>query len=131
MPLSVFFVCWTKISTMTIRLRSVAVALLLSAPVWAGSKVKILDVKTHIDCDHCMQCGTCGKILEKSLYGIKGVKRVDIDPKNMIIKVAYVSEKVTADQIRDAIASSGYDADLQKADPAAKERLDDCCKAAE
>lgn len=104
---------------------------LFPATVIAGDKVKTIDIRTRINCDHCRQCGSCGDRLEKALYVRKGVKRVDIDEDAMKIRVAYNTEKISEDDIRNAIAAAGYDADDVKALPEAVAALDDCCKGAE
>jgi len=97
----------------------------------AGDKIKTVDIQTHINCDHCKQCGSCGERLEKALYEQKGIKRVDINEAAMQIKVVYNTEKITPADIRNVIAETGYDADDVKARPEAVAKLDDCCKGAE
>jgi hypothetical protein len=52
----------------------------------------------------------------------------ELDEKNMSITVYYNSKKTDLDKIRKAISQLGYDADDVKADPAAYEKLDGCCK---
>jgi mercuric ion binding protein len=69
--------------------------------------------------------------LEKALYDHKGVKRVDVDDKNKIIKVVYNTEKITLDAIRNAIAATGYDADSVKAPAEVFAKLDGCCRGEE
>lgn len=85
-------------------------------------------IETRISCDHCKTCESCGGRLEKAVYGLKGVKRVDIDDQKKVIKVVFNNQKTSIDQIRETIAASGYDADGVKALPEAYDKLDDCCK---
>jgi len=92
------------------------------------SKTKTVVIKTTINCDHCKQCESCGSRLETALYDIKGVKRVDIDPAKMEIKVAYNTQKLDLDKIKQTIAETGYNADDVIATPEAVAKLDDCCK---
>lgn len=106
-------------------------AALLPAGLWAGDKIKTAEIKTKINCDHCKMCASCGERLEKTLYDQKGVKRVDVDDKKMIIKVVYNTEKINLDAIRNTIAASGYDADELKAPADAYARLDACCRGEE
>lgn len=97
----------------------------------AGQKVQTLKIKTKIACDHCKMCGSCGERIEKALYLQKGVKRVDVDDKNMEIVVVYNSDKITTDKIRETITDNGYDADDKKATPESYAKLDGCCKGEE
>jgi len=95
---------------------------------YAQGKAVTLRVNTRIYCDHCKECPSCGNQLEQALYAIKGVRRVDIHEKTMVIEVVYNPGKTDPDQIRRAITSVGYDADELAADSAAYGKLDDCCK---
>ena len=51
-----------------------------------------------------------------------------LDEKNMTITVFYNTQKTDLQTIKLAISKMGYDADDVKADVAAYEQLDDCCK---
>lgn len=94
----------------------------------AQGKVETVEIKTVVYCDHCKQCESCGGRLETAVYDLKGIKRVDVDDKTMIVKVVYNPKKISSDAIRTAIAKSGYDADDRKAEPEAVAKLDDCCR---
>ncbi len=85
-------------------------------------------IKTHIYCDHCKECETCGDKFYKDLYNEDGIKRVDVDSKANTITVIYDTRKTTLDNIRVFISKLGYDADEVKADPAGIAKLDGCCK---
>ncbi len=52
----------------------------------------------------------------------------ELDDKNMTITVYYNGQKTNVDNIRTGISQLGYDADDVKADVAAYEKLDNCCK---
>lgn len=108
-------------------LNTVYCLLFITATAQAGDKIKTILIKTRINCDHCLQCNSCGSRLEKALYDVKGIKRVDVDDKKMLIKVAYHSDKVSPEIIRTTITESGYDADDKKAPDEAVARLDTCC----
>jgi len=95
---------------------------------FAQSKTQQAVIKTAIYCDHCLKCESCGDRLENAIYALKGVKRVEIADKKNEVKVIYQPARVNLDQIRQSIARSGFDADEVKADPAAVEKLDDCCR---
>jgi len=96
--------------------------------VQAGSKITRIKVKASIYCDHCQKCESCGKRLETAVYGVKGVKRMDIDPGSKTVEVIYNADKATPDQIREAIAAAGFDADGLKGNAKVYEQWDDCCK---
>lgn len=85
-------------------------------------------IKTAIYCDHCKVCETCGPTIEKQLLKEKGVQMVTLDETAMTIKVVYNSKKTDLDKIKTAISKLGYDADDVKADVAAYDALDGCCK---
>jgi mercuric ion binding protein len=85
-------------------------------------------IKTAIYCDHCKACETCGDRLQKVLLKEKGVQMITLDEKAMTIKVVYNSKKTDLPAIKTAISKLGYDADDVKADAAAYETLDGCCK---
>ncbi len=94
----------------------------------AQSKVLTVNIKSSIYCDHCQECPSCGKRLENAVYGLKGIKRLDIDEKEKTLVVVYNSEKTNPEEIRKAITKVGFDADDMKANPEAYASLDDCCK---
>lgn len=99
-----------------------------SLSLQAQSKTQTIVIKTSMYCDHCKACGSCGGRLEKVVYDIKGVKRLDISEGDSTLKIVYNTEKTTAEDIRLAISKAGYDADDVKADPQAYAALDECCK---
>jgi mercuric ion binding protein len=90
--------------------------------------VKTLVVKTAIYCDHCRVCESCGGRILKELYNETGIKNTSVDPKANTITVVYDEKKITVPQIKQKISGLGFDADELKADPAAVDKLDDCCK---
>ena len=99
-----------------------------SQHVVAKKGTEKITIKTNIYCSHCLECETCGIMLTKELKYIKGVKFGFLDVKAMAFNVEYNSAKTTAEEIRTAISKLGYDADDVKADAAAYEKLDACCK---
>jgi hypothetical protein len=94
----------------------------------ASVKPKTLTVKTKIYCNHCSQCETCGHLFLKVLPFENGIKKVDLDEKQMLITVLYNPKSITPEKIRTAISKLGYDADDVPADKTAYEKLDGCCK---
>lgn len=113
-----------------IKLITIFFLLLLTALSNAqdGKKNEKAIIKTNIYCDHCKQCETCGKSFQSELLKIKGLKMMELDEEAMTITVFYDGKKTNLESIKTAIANLGYDADDLKANPAAYEKLDGCCK---
>lgn len=93
-----------------------------------GKKNEKAVIKTTIHCDHCKVCETCGQLFDTEMLKIKGVKMYELDEQNMTITVHYNGQKTNLTAIKTAITKLGYDADDIKADTAAYDKLDDCCK---
>lgn len=100
-----------------------------SNTAFAQKTVQTATIKTLIHCDHCKKCETCGDKFNKILLREKGVQMVELNEKEMTIKVVFNSKKTDLDKIKTAITKLGYDADDLKADSIAYEGLDNCCKA--
>ena len=71
-------------------------------------------------------CGMCKERIENGAL-IKGVKQVEYDRDTSKLKVVYRSDKVTEDEIHQAIAAIGHDTDKVKATEEAYGKLPDCC----
>lgn len=104
----------------------IAFSTIVSAQNKKSEKVVI---KTHIICDHCKACETCGKMFQTKMLKIKGVKMYELDDEKETFTVYYNPKKTNVQSIKLAISKLGYDADEIKADPVAYENLDGCCKA--
>ncbi len=100
-----------------------------SNTAFAQRTVQTVVIKTQIHCDHCKKCESCGDKFNKTLLREKGIQMVELDEKEMTIKVVFNSKKTDLAKIKTAISKLGYDADDLKADPVAYEGLDNCCKA--
>jgi mercuric ion binding protein len=85
-------------------------------------------IKTVLNCNHCKECETCGLKFKTEMLKIKGVKMYELDDKVMSFTVYFNPKKTDLQTIKVAISKLGYDADEVKADPAAVEKLDGCCK---
>ena len=75
-----------------------------------------------------MVCANCAKTVKKAVYQVEGVKEVDIDVDMKTVEVKYVPLQTNTETIERAITDAGYDANDKKRDPAAYEKLDECCK---
>lgn len=93
-----------------------------------GKKNEKAVIKTTIHCDHCKVCETCGQLFDAEMLKIKGVRMYELDETNMTITVHYNGQKTDLTAIKTAITKLGYDADEMKADTAAYDKLDGCCK---
>ncbi len=72
-------------------------------------------------------CEECKKRIENSA-DIKGVKLAVWDEETQALTVTYKTDKVTLEQIEQAIAASGHDVGALKGDEAKYKKLPDCCK---
>lgn len=87
-----------------------------------------MTVTTEIPCDHCENCESCEPRVENALKATEGVLSADMKVSEQTISVSYNPSKTDEQKIKKAIAMTGFDAGDVKADPAAYDNLDDCCK---
>lgn len=93
-----------------------------------GQSAKSASLKTEIYCDHCEECESCKARVETALKATPGVTSAEMKVSEKIIAVNYDGAKIDEQQIKEVIAQTGFDAGDVKADPAAYDNLDDCCK---
>lgn len=74
------------------------------------------------------KCGDCEVRIEGALNYMKGVKFAELNNDTKVVTVRYKTKKVSLNEIKEKIASVGYDADDVKAEEAAIEKLPMCCK---
>lgn len=75
-----------------------------------------------------VQCDMCKKKIEDYLKYEDGITKVLVDPKQKKATVTYLADRTNLENIKAAIANTGYDADDVKASPEAYEKLPKCCK---
>jgi len=75
-----------------------------------------------------VQCDMCKKKIEDYLKYEDGITKIVVDPKQKKATVTYLVDRTNLENIRTAIANTGYDADDVKASPEAYEKLPKCCK---
>lgn len=75
-----------------------------------------------------MVCGNCAKTIRKAIYGVEGVKDVNVDVEKKVAEVKFVSLQTNIQAIEEAVTEAGYDADNRKRNPEAYEKLEKCCK---
>ncbi len=88
----------------------------------AEESIAKVEIKTSAICEHCKET------IEKALNKVDGVKSAVLNVETKIATVEYVTEKLTVDDLRNAISKAGYDADEVKRDARAYKRLPKCCK---
>ena len=109
------------------NIKQAVVFLLLILPTFlfgqeSKPKNEVIYIQTSAVCDECKER------IETSVKAVKGVKEAKLDLQDKRIKVVYSGEKTSAADIKNAIATAGYDADEIKALPAAYGSLPMCCK---
>jgi copper chaperone CopZ len=87
-----------------------------------------LSLSTEIYCDHCEKCESCKGRVEKALLSTAGINSADMKVAEKTIAVTYDPAKINEQQIKMAIAKTGFAAGDVPADPTAYDNLDDCCK---
>ncbi|MDJ1505152.1 heavy metal-associated domain-containing protein [Xanthocytophaga agilis] len=98
------------------------VSVFIAGSAMAQSKNAEVKIKTSA------VCKMCKKTLETSLSYEKGVQSSNLDVDSKVLTVAYNPKKTNPDQIRKAVAKTGYDADNVPAEEKAYNQLEDCCK---
>ena len=74
------------------------------------------------------QCGMCTMTIGDALFALKGVKNVQTDEDKHTVTVQFLEENTSLQKIKKAISKVGYDADNLKANKAAYNKLEGCCK---
>jgi len=73
-------------------------------------------------------CGDCKKRIEKAAYGVKGVKSAAWHEDHQDLHLVLDETKCSVDDVRKAVAASGYDTDTVKATAEAYKALPGCCQ---
>ncbi len=87
-----------------------------------GKKAKEITIESPI------QCGMCEDRLDNMFAEFWAVKNVEYDLEEQTITVKYNPKKTNPEEIREAIAATGYDADEIEADEQAYNGLPACCQ---
>ena len=72
-------------------------------------------------------CGMCKRHIEEACV-IKGVKAAEWNAKTGVLNLKFDSKRTDLNKIAAAIAKSGYDSDLAKADEKVYNKLAKCCQ---
>lgn len=73
-------------------------------------------------------CGMCKERIEQAACSVVGVYSAEWNDEEQQVAVRYDSRRASKDAISKAIAKSGHDTDLHKADDAVYEALPGCCQ---
>jgi copper chaperone CopZ len=72
-------------------------------------------------------CGMCETRIEKTSLAVAGVTKADWNKGTKELEVTFDASKTSLDKIEAAIAKSGHDTPLHKADAKTYEALPGCC----
>jgi periplasmic mercuric ion binding protein len=75
-----------------------------------------------------VQCESCKSRIETYLKRYNGVLAVNVNYKKKETTVKYATDRINEEEIKTAIANSGYDANEISANPESYSRLPKCCK---
>lgn len=75
-----------------------------------------------------VQCQMCKDRIEEYLTYEEGITKVTVDFKQKKTTVSYLSDRTNLENIKAAIANTGYDAEDVKASKDAYNKLPKCCK---
>jgi len=82
---------------------------------------------THISFGVSGNCEMCKERIEKAALSVKGVRSAFWDINTKRVHIDYVSTEVQAESIHRAIAASGHDTELIRADDKVYKSLPECC----
>jgi copper chaperone CopZ len=74
------------------------------------------------------ECGDCKDRIEEALNYTKGVVFAELDLETKKVTVRFTTKKISLQEVKQAIATIGYDADEVKAEPKAQLSLPKCCQ---
>lgn len=75
-----------------------------------------------------IQCETCVQTIQQAVSGLEGLRRFHIDLERKEARAELDPTRLTLSQLERVIARAGYTANRTRRDPAAYERLPDCCR---
>ena len=93
----------------------------LSTTIFA-QKTAVISIQTSA------QCGDCKDRIETALNQSRGVVYAELNLETKVVEIKYNSKKTDVATLKKALNAIGYDADDQKADPAAQKALPLCCQ---
>lgn len=92
------------------------------------AQLKTQNKMEEVKIESSIQCEMCSNRLDNMFADFWAVKNVDYNIEEQTITVKYNSKKTNEEEIREAIASTGYDADDLVAKEEAYQELPACCR---
>ena len=75
-----------------------------------------------------VQCGMCKEKIESYLKRYDGIQSIVVNYKRKEATVKFLTDRITEEDIKAAIANAGYEANEVAANPEAYQKLPKCCK---
>jgi predicted phosphodiesterase len=105
-------------------MKTILIFLSLFISITYNAQTKGITTNTIIVKGNCEEC----KTRIENAADIKGVKLATWSETTKVLTVTYNADKVTLEQIENAIAAKGHDADSVKGNEASYKKLPSCCK---
>lgn len=105
-------------------MKTIIIFISLFITLITNAQTKGVTTHTIIVKGNCEEC----KARIENAADIKGVKLATWSETTKVLSVTYNSDKVTLEQIENAIAAKGHDADSVKGNDASYKKLPSCCK---
>ena len=96
--------------------------------VAAVASAQVKPVQTVKISTPTVQCEMCKSRIETYLKRIDGLTFVNVNPKRKETTVKFISDRTNIEEIKTAIANSGYNADEITATEDSYKKLPACCK---
>lgn len=90
--------------------------------MWAANGgTETVEIQTNAICESCQER------IEAALYEVPGVKSASLDLETKVVTIKFKTSKTSAEDLKQVIVDTGYDADDIKANTQARENLPHCC----
>jgi copper chaperone CopZ len=109
-------------------MKKLVFSLLLALGFAFGASAQTKAVQTAKISLPSVQCGMCKEKIETYLKRYDGIQSVNVNYKRKEATVKYLTDRITEEDIKAAIANAGYDANEVAANPEAYKKLPKCCK---
>ena len=103
-------------------------AAVLIAVMSAGVSAAVKQKSETVTIKTSAICNSCKNRLEKALKATDGVEEAALNLNNKKMKIKFDPAKTNANQLRQVIANTGYDADDVKKNETAYNNLPHCCQ---
>ena len=107
-------------------MKKLILATLIALPILVMAQEKV-NKNTKLSFEVTGNCEMCKKRIEKATFSVKGVKVANWDIPSNIISIIHDPSKAPVEMIQKAIARTGHDTPLEKADDDVYDKLPMCC----